>query len=196
MLRRSLVVFTFICAAFSFVNYAQTVAATNFGKVVLINSAEFGDEKTGIAKYVAAVRNLAAEFTPVNNELRTLNGRLETARREIAALRDQMVAGKVPVNEYDLQQKIDAADRLELEIKYRSEDAKLRFERRQQAMLSPVMRDIYAALQEFSKQKGFAMVFDVAKDQTGMLAAVGDEKAMVTKDFIAFYNARTSPTPK
>jgi len=196
MLTRIFVFGLFVCAGFSTLHYSQT--PTSLGKIVVINSAEFGDDKAGIVKYVSALRKLSDEFAPVNTELRTSNERLETMRKEIAILRQQMSNGTVPVKEQELQQKMEAADRLELEIKYKSEDAKMRFERRQQSTLSPVMKDIYAALQGFSKEKGFALIFDLAKDETGVLAAIGDEKAVVTKDFIAYYNARnaTPAAPK
>jgi hypothetical protein len=80
-------------------------------------------------------------------------------------------------------------------MKFKAEDAKARYQTREQALLGPVTQDIYKALQEFSKQKGYSLIFDVAKDSTGMLAALGDEKVLVTKDFIAFYNAKTAGVP-
>jgi hypothetical protein len=63
------------------------------------------------------------------------------------------------------------------------------------------MQDIGRAVNDYAKQKGFTVIFDIAKDDSGLLLAIGDEKIDVTKDFITFYNARpaataTTATPK
>ena len=79
---------------------------------------------------------------------------------------------------------------MEREIKFKQDDAKARFERRQQAVLGPVMQNIGKALTDFAKQKGYLFIFDISKDDNGLLVAIGDDKADVTKEFIAFYNAR------
>ena len=82
-----------------------------------------------------------------------------------------------------------------------AEDAKSRYEKRQQVVMGPVMGDIYKAMQEFAKQKGYALLLDVSKLADAQLVMAVDEKALITKDFIAFYNARpattaTTATPK
>ncbi|MBX7170811.1 MAG: hypothetical protein K1X72_07625, partial [Pyrinomonadaceae bacterium] len=62
-------------------------------------------------------------------------------------------------------------------------------------------QDIYKAVQEFSKQKGYMMILDIGKMADADIVMALDEKADVTKDFITFYNARpattaTTSTPK
>lgn len=58
------------------------------------------------------------------------------------------------------------------------------------------MQDISKALQEYAKQKGYAVIFDAAKlEDAGLIVGIGDEKVDVTKDFIAFYNTRPTANP-
>jgi hypothetical protein len=52
------------------------------------------------------------------------------------------------------------------------------------------MQAIGTGLQDYAKQKGFSLIFDASKDDRGFLIAIGDDKVDVTKDFIAYYNAR------
>jgi Skp family chaperone for outer membrane proteins len=181
----------FVAALFTMSAIAQPAAPS---KIAVINTFAFGDEKAGINKYVGAVKTINAEFAPVQTELETLSTKLNTLAKEIQTLRDQAAGGKVPIDEKAAQSKVDEAEKLQRDIKFKQEDAKARLERRQQAVMGPVMQDIGKALQEFAKQKGFTVIFDIAKDEQGFLLAIGDDKADVTKDFIVFYNARPAGT--
>jgi hypothetical protein len=50
------------------------------------------------------------------------------------------------------------------------------------------------AMQSFAKEKGYAVILDGTKlEEAGILMAF-DEKHDVTKEFIAFYNARPAGT--
>ena len=159
-------------------------------KIGVINSNEFADEKTGITRYVSTVKSLNAEFQPTDTELRAMNSRLLTINKDLETAR------KTPnVQQSLVSAKLEEGEKLAREIKFKSDDAKARFQRREQTLLGPVMQDIYKALQEFSRTKGYALVLDIAKDQTGFVAALGDEKVVVTKDFIAFYNSRIASVP-
>ncbi len=193
----------FLAAVFSVSIFAQAGGAqpATAGKIVVINTYAFGDEKAGITKYIGAIKTLNAEFAPAQTELETMNTKLQALAKEIQTLRDQAAGGKVPIDEKAAQAKVDEAEKLQRDIKFKSEDAKARYEKRQQAVIGPVMQDIGKALQEFAKQKGYMFIFDIAKDDQGFLVAIGDEKADVTKDFVIFYNARpattaTTATPK
>jgi Skp family chaperone for outer membrane proteins len=187
----------FLTALFAVSAFAQTAPV----KIAVINTYAFGDEKAGITKYIGAVKTINAEFAPVETELQTMNTKLNGLAKDIQTLRDQASAGKVPIDEKAAQAKVEEAEKLQRDIKFKSEDAKARYERRQQAVMGPVMQDIGKALQEFAKTKGYTLIFDIAKDENGFLLAIGDEKVDVTKDFITFYNARpattaTTATPK
>jgi Skp family chaperone for outer membrane proteins len=178
--------------------FAQTAAPVKIG---LINTFEFGDEKAGITKYVNVLKSLQAEFAPAQLELDTLSKKLSGLAKEVQTLREQAASGKVPVDEKAAQAKVEEAEKIQRDIKFKQEDAKARYERRQQAVIGPVMQDIGRAVNDYAKQKGFTVIFDIAKDDSGLLLAIGDEKIDVTKDFITFYNARpaataTTATPK
>lgn len=167
---------------FSASAFAQPAAP---GKIVVINSFQFADEKAGITKLVAASKALNTEFTPAQTELQTMTTRLQTISKDI-----QTARGNPASDAKMVQAKIDEGEKLQREIKFKQDDAKARFGRRQQTLLGPVMQAIGKALNEFAKQKGYLLIFDISKDENGLLVAVGDDKADVTKEFIAYYNAR------
>ena len=68
------------------------------GKIGVINTNSFGDEKAGITKFIAAFNALDKEFAPVQMELETLAKRLNDLRKEIETLQNQAASGKVPVD--------------------------------------------------------------------------------------------------
>lgn len=192
MKRISLFIASLVFAvAFAGSAFAQTPAPVKIG---LINTFDFGDEKAGITKYVNALKSLEAEFAPAQLELDTLSKKLSALGKEIQLLREQAAGGKVPIDEKTAQAKVEEAERTQRDIKFKQEDAKARYERRQQAVIGPVMQDIGKAVNDFAKQKGYTLILDIAKDQAGFLLAVGDEKIDITKDFITFYNARPAAT--
>lgn len=197
MKRVSLFIVSLVFAAF----FTVSAIAQNGGaaqpspvKIGIINTFAFGDEKAGITKYVNALKAVNTEFNPTQTELDTMSNKLNTLAKEIQVFRDQAATGKVPIDEKTVQAKVDEAEKLQRDIKFKQEDAKARYEKRQQAVIGPVMQDIGKALQDFAKQKGFTLLFDIAKDEVGLLLAIGDEKIDVTKDFITFYNTRPATT--
>jgi Skp family chaperone for outer membrane proteins len=182
----------FVVSGFAQATSSQPAATA--GKIVLINTFEFGDEKAGITKYISAAKALNAEFTPIDNELKTMNTKLEALSTEIENLRKLATTNPKAVDEKSAQAKIEEAEKLQRDMKFKSEDAKARYEKRQQAVMGPVMGDIYKAMQEYAKQKGYLMILDVSKMAEANLVMAVDEKSLITKDFIAFYNARPATT--
>lgn len=179
----------FVAAVFSVSAYAQATAAT--GKIVYINVAAFGEDKVGIAKYITAATALDNEFKPVNAELQTMGTRYQNLQKEIQTFQEQAKNSKVPINTATIQTKADEYGKLERDIKFKQEDAKARFQTRYGQLVGPVMQDIMRAMQDFAKQKGYSMILDAAKlDEAGIVLAVGNDSADVTKEFVAFYNTR------
>ncbi len=172
----------------SFVSNTQAQTADT-GKVAVINTNAFGLEK-GITKYISALDKLDAEFAPRQKELEAMATKLASLNKEIETLRTQAQTGAVPFNQGAAQAKVDEADKLSRDAKFKQEDAQASYNRRLQVVLGPIQADIGKALTEFAKAKGYALVFDIAKDREGLLIAIGNEKADITTDFIAFYNAR------
>jgi Skp family chaperone for outer membrane proteins len=83
---------------------------------------------------------------------------------------------------------------LETTIKRKQEDAKAKYERRYTEIVGPVFNDIIKALNDFAKQKGYAVILDGAKLEEAQILLGFDDKYDVTKDFITFYNARPAGT--
>ena len=84
---------------------------------------------------------------------------------------------------------------LELAIKREQEDAKNKAARREPQVMGPIRQEIGNALQDFAKQKGYALILDAAKlDGAGLILAFDAAKVDVTKEFITFFNARPATT--
>lgn len=162
---------------------AQTAAT----KIAIVNSDEFGAEKTGITRYVAALKAVDASVEPDRKELQTLNDRLKALGNEIQALQAQNE--KVPVDPRTYNAKVEQANQLQRDIKFKTDNANAKLASSRQSILPPVAEAISKAIQDFAKQKGYALIFDIARDQNGLLIAIGDEKLDVTKEFITYFNA-------
>lgn len=196
MRRFTTIAASIIFAAFFAMSANAQAPAAPAGKVGIVNSFAFTDEKAGIAKFRTAMSTLDAEFKPVNDELRTLATKYNTLGTEIQTAQKNAAAGgtAVPMKPEALQAKIDEFQNLELSLKRKQEDAKARYEKRQQAVVGPIYADILKAMSEFAKQKGYAIILDGPKlEESGILMGF-DEKYDVTKDFVTFYNARPAGT--
>lgn len=180
-------------ALFAVSAFAQAAAPT--GKVGLVNTFAFDDEKTGITKYRTAVITVDTEFKPDNDKLRTSAARYETLKKELTGFQESVSKGiKIPISDAAVQAKVDELGNLERGIKFQQEDAKTRYERRYQAVVGPVLDDIMKAMQDFAKQKGYAVILDGAKLQESGILMAFDDKYNVTAEFIQFYNTRPAGT--
>ena len=187
MKRISVIAVLFVFAAvFAVSASAQAPAAAP--KMAVINTAAF-DGKDGITRYNSAMDALDKEFNPVQTKLQGYMTRLTALRSEIEKL--QKPAGNVPIDNSALSAKALEYENLGKQAKREEEDAKVNFERRQQAVMGPVLQDIGKAMQEYANQKGYDLILDAAKlDSAGLILAYNPAKVDVTKDFITFYNAR------
>lgn len=180
-------------ALFAVSAFAQTAAPT--GKVGLVNTFAFDDEKTGITKYRNAVVSVDTEFKPDNDKLRASAARFETLRKELEGFKTTREnGGKIPISDAAIQGKVDELGKLEREIKFQQEDAKTRYERRYQTVVGPVLDDIMKAMMDFAKQKGYSVILDGAKLQESGILMAFDDKTNVTAEFIQFYNIRPAGT--
>lgn len=187
-------------AIFAISAFAQAPTTPANFRIAVINTAAFDDDKAGLTRYVTAANSLDNEFKPMQAELQTMATKLQALQTEIAKLEEQLSDPnpKVPINKTTLtatyQTKRGEYDDMTRLFKSKQEDAKAKYERREAAVLSPIRIDIGNAIQEFTKQKGYAMVLDAAKlDGAGILLGF-DEKYDVTKEFITFYNGRQAGT--
>jgi len=176
-----------VFAAHSFGQGAGTPPAQ--GKIGLISIAAFGDEKAGITKYKNAVAAVNKALEQTNNELKTLGTRYQTASTEYQNMQ------KNPAIKADaVRAKQEELQNLQTTIKRKQEDGKAFYDKTYSDIMSPVMNDIFKALNEYAKQKGYAVILDGAKLEQADILVGFDDRYDVTKDFIAFYNARPGGT--
>lgn len=161
----------------------QTAAAP--GRIYIINPGMFADEKTGITKFVAGLTLLNKEFTPVQQDLQALADKIQKLATEVKTLQAQPTP-----DQKLLLAKADEYDRLQRELKFKQDDAKDRYDKREAVVMGPIRLDIGKAMQEFAKKNGYWMILDALKmDDVGAILTI-DETADITKTFITFYNSR------
>jgi Skp family chaperone for outer membrane proteins len=156
----------------------QPAAPANIG---VIDSAAFSDPKTGIARVMVSMKQLEAKFQPLRTEIRGMRDRLTTMRSDIQkkrAIQDAATTGR----------QIDEADRLELQVKRKAEDAQSSYQKEAAALMEPLQKDILTSLNAYAQAKGITLVLDVNRIPIIYAATSLD----ITRDFINDYN-RTHP---
>ena len=187
---RSIAVGLFFAALFSVSAYAQTGATTaGSTKYAVVDTSAFADEKVGITKFSGALKTLDAEFQPRRVELQNMTNQFNTLVSDLDKL------SKAPaVDQKSLDAKRDQAENLQKEIKRKQEDAQAAFTKRQEQVLGPIYQDIGKAIGEYAKSKGYAMIFDLSKDQGQMVIYSDPSQTDITTDFVKFYNSRPGGT--
>jgi len=168
-------------AVFALLVHTQTRPAAGPANVAIIDSSAFSDEKAGIGRVMAAMQQIEARFQPLRVEIRGMRDRLATMRSDIQKKR-QVQDAKLTA------QQTDEADRLELTIKRKQEDAQASYQKESLAALDPLQKDIGDALTAYAQSKGISLLIDANRVPIVYAAANLD----ITKDFIADYN-RTHP---
>jgi len=161
-------------------------------KIALIDTTAFGDEKNGIYRFVDATKAVAAEFKPRTDEIQGLESRLNTLANEVDAL---MKA--TPVNQQAVQAKQQQGQSLQAE--YQTKKAKLDEDlgKRYEQVVSPISRQIGAAIDQFATQRGITMTLDLSKLLPAILTAVPGTD--LTQAFITDFNSkypRTGAPPR
>ena len=168
-------------AAFAILAQTQTRPAPPPSNVAVIDSSAFSDDKAGIARVMAGMQQIEAKYQPLRAELRGMRDRLSTLRADIQKKR-QVQDPKLTA------QQTDEADRLEVQIKRKAEDAQAGYQRDSVAVLEPLQKDIGTALTAYAQSRGVTLLLDVNRVPVVYAASSLD----ITKDFIADYN-RTHP---
>ncbi|MFN6964624.1 MAG: OmpH family outer membrane protein [Pyrinomonadaceae bacterium] len=179
----------FAASAFAQASGAPQTTPAGAGKIGIVNTSMFLEDKpgAGITKFKNAIAALDAEFKPVNDEL---NKMLQDYQNKVDAFNKKKNATGVPVNQEALAADATVIADLEKDIKRKQEDAKARYDRRQDAVIGPIYGDIVKAMNEFAKAKGYAVILDGLRLQEAQILLGFDDKYDVTKEFIAYYNAR------
>ena len=168
-------------AAFTILAQTQTRPAPAPTTVAIIDSSAFSDEKTGIARVMAAMHQMEAKFTPLQTEIRGIRERLSTMRSDLQKKRGIQDAATTA-------KQADEAQRLEIEIKRKAEDAQASYQRESLAIMDPLQKDIGNALTAYAQAKGVTLLIDANRVPILYAASSLD----ITKEFIADYN-RTHP---
>jgi Skp family chaperone for outer membrane proteins len=167
-------------AAFTILAQTQTRPATP-ANIAIIDSSAFSDEKNGIARVMAAMQQLDTKFQPLRTEIRGMRERLSTMRSDLQkkrAIQDAQTTA----------QQAEEADRLEIQIKRKAEDAQASYQRESVALLDPLQKDIATALTAYAQSKGITLLLDANRVPIIYAASSLD----ITNEFIADYN-RTHP---
>jgi Skp family chaperone for outer membrane proteins len=190
-----LIAANFIFAAIFAVSAFAQAADTKIG---LVNAFAFEDPKGGITKLVTASTSLETEFKQPASELETMYNRIQALQREIAEIQKQLADPKFPGDKAKLQTsgqaKADDYEKMGRNFKVKQEDLKASLDRRRQVVVGPIYQDVMKALQEFAVKNGYAVILDGAKLEEAQILMAFNNKFDVTKEFIAFYNARPATT--
>lgn len=160
-------------------------APANIG---IIDSSEFSNDKTGIARVATAMTQLEVKFQPLRTEIRGMRDRLNTMRSDIQkkrAIQDAATTAR----------QVDEAERLEVQIKRKQEDAQASYQKESLTVLEPLQKDIATAINAYAQAKGITLVLDANRIPIIYAAASHD----ITRDFINDYNqkfpAGSAPAP-
>ena len=153
-------------------------------KIAIVDTTLFGDEKTGIKRYVAAVNTVQKEFEGKNTELRNLQSQIKVIADDITKL----TGNNSIVSAETIRAKQDQGERLQRDLKYKKEQAQAEFEKRYSDVVGPVSNDIGNALIQYANQNGLTMILDISKLMPAVLTV--NQAMDVTQAFIADYNSK------
>jgi Skp family chaperone for outer membrane proteins len=160
---------------------AQGTAAASTGRIAIIDSSAFSDEKAGIARVVNAMKTVDAQFQPVRTEVQGMQTRYQ-------ALVDDINKTSAVADPKTIQTKTDQADTLKRDMERKAQDAQLAYKKRMDDVLGPLQEDVANSLQAFAQSRGISIIIDASRVPLIYAADSVD----ITKDFIAEYN-RTKP---
>jgi len=159
----------------------QPKSAAGPANIAVIDTAQFSDDKEGIARVMNAMKQIETKFTPLQTEIRGMRDRLTTLRSDIQkkqAIQDPKMT----------QQQVEEANRLEVQVKRKAEDAQASYQKESLAMLEPMQKDISDALAAYAQAKGISLLIDLNRVPLIYASPTLD----ITKEFITEYN-RTHP---
>lgn len=151
--------------------------------IAIIDSSAFSNDKTGINRVMNGMRTLDVKFQPLRAEIRGMFERLNTMRSDIQKKR---LAQDPRVT----QQQTEEADRLEVQIKRKQEDAQVAYQKESVAVLNPLQNEIAGALNAYAQANGITLVLDANRVPIIYAAQSLD----ITRAFIDDYNRKYPAT--
>jgi len=186
MKKTFLLLLVLTCASLARAQGTGAQAPVPAGKIAVIYSEAFQDPKEGIAKFVATLNKVNAEFKAVQDDLTQTAARLRTMQDEINKLQQ----GTPAATPQQIQAKIDQFDEQKKAYDRKGEDAKANYARRRGELLGPLQEEVGKALDSFGKAHGIMMILDGSQLPL-IYAADGVD---VTRAFIAEYNSKNPAT--
>src|ERR1051325_6495664 len=186
MKKTFLLLLVLTCASLARAQGTGAQAPVPAGKIAVIYSEAFQDPKEGIAKFVATLNKVNAEFKAVQDDLTQTAARLRTMQDEINKLQQ----GTPAATPQQIQAKVDQFDDQKKAYDRKGEDAKANYARRRGELLGPLQEEVGKALDSFGKAHGIMMILDGSQLPL-IYAADGVD---VTRAFIAEYNSKNPAT--
>lgn len=156
-------------------------------KIAIVDTEMFSDEKGGIFRLVDAARIVQNEFRAREQELQTMQTRLNTLVEDIRRLQQAK-----PVDQRSIQAKQDEGTRLAQEFETKKQRYDEDYAKRSREVTGPVSQQIGKALDEFASQHGITMTLDLSKLLPAILTAVPTVE--ITQAFIADFNRKNPRT--
>ena len=166
---------------------AQATGPVPAAKIAIVNTQAFDDEKTGITRFVAALKSLQREFQPRQTELQNMDTRIKAIADEIS--KTQSVA-----DPNALRLKREEAEKLQRDLEYKKKDYEAAAAKRYEEVVGPISQDIGNALNAFAKQRGITMILDLSKQAMYESILTVDPSMDVTAAFITEYNSKNPAT--
>ena len=156
------------------------------GKVAVIFSAAFQDQKQGIAKFGVLLTKLNGEFQKTQDEL-------NQSAKSIQALQDEIKKMQESASQDAkiIQSKVGQLDQLKKDYQRRGEDGQAAYQRRRQEIFGPLQEEVGKALDIYVKSRGITLVLDASQVE-GILFA--SETIDITRAFISEYNSKNPVT--
>ncbi len=168
----------------------KTLVISN-DKIALINPKAFENEESGIKDLLTAYGKVQMELKAQTEELKVLAAKLQEIEKEI--LRYQEIMNKDWTGHSNVYSKATAKfeeyQKLHCEFREKHEIYKSLREKRNAEIVTPKIGKIDAALKQFARQNGYAVILDSSENN---YSAIVEGKAVdITKEFIRFYNDYT-----
>lgn len=152
-------------------------------KIAVVFPGLFADEKEGITKFLAAIRQLNTEFAPKQQELEGLQKRIQTLSDEFQKL------NAAKASEATLRTKQEEYERLMREFEFKKKEAESAYQKRQAALMTPISQEIDKSLQAFADAEGITMILDGEKLGESLLTMM--PTIDVTRAFIKYFNSKS-----
>lgn len=157
------------------------------GKVAVIFSAAFQDQKQGIAKFTVLLNRLNGEFQKTQDDLNQVAKTIQALQDEITKLQ----GSTAPIDPKTVQAKVDQLDQMKKDYQRRGEDGQAAYQRRRQELFTPLQEDVGKALDTYAKSRGITLVIDGSQVEGVLFAA---EAIDITRAFISEYNSKNPAT--